>query len=245
MSDAGAYPKWLKPALEYGPVLAFFVAYLMVKDRQYLIGGREYEGFILVTAGFVPLIALSTFFLWRLTGEVSKMQLVTLVLVVVFGGLTVWLNDDKFIKMKPTMVYLLLGALLGVGLLRGQSYLRVVMGERKLDDKTADGQPENFLHIATRNPRVVLAELQRRGVKHLLIEGGPTIISAFLDADAVDEIFWYQAPKILGTGKSAIPDLGIETLAQVRRWELDDLGMTPALTRLGDDLRVHLAPGAH
>lgn len=120
--------------------------------------------------------------------------------------------------------------------------LRIVMGERKLEENATEGQPENFLHIATRDPRIVLAELHRRGVTHLLIEGGPTIISAFIDADAVDEIFWYQAPKILGTGKKAITDLGIETLAQVRRWELDDLGMTPALTRLGDDLRVHLAP---
>ena len=122
-------PAWAKPALEYGPVLAFFVAYLLVKDDQFTIAGRSYEGFILVTAGFVPLMIASTALLWRLTGKLSKMQIVTVVLIVVFGGLTVWLNDDRFFKMKPTLIYLLFGGVLGIGLMRGQSYLRAVMEE--------------------------------------------------------------------------------------------------------------------
>jgi intracellular septation protein len=49
--------------------------------------------------------------------------------VTAFGGMTVWLNDDRFIKMKPTLIYLIFGGLLSIGLLRGQSYLRVVMQE--------------------------------------------------------------------------------------------------------------------
>lgn len=122
-------PAWAKPALEYGPILAFFVAYLLVKDDQFTIAGRSYEGFILVTAGFVPLMIASTALLWRLTGKLSKMQIVTVVLIVVFGGLTVWLNDDRFFKMKPTLIYLLFGGVLGIGLMRGQSYLRAVMEE--------------------------------------------------------------------------------------------------------------------
>ena len=122
-------PQWVKSALELGPVIGFFVAYLWVKEDVFTIGGTDYEGFIIVTAGFIPVILASMGLLWWLTGHISRMQIVTAVLVVVFGGLTVWLNDDKFIKMKPTMVYLLLGGVLGIGLLRGQSYLRVVMGE--------------------------------------------------------------------------------------------------------------------
>ena len=122
-------PAWAKPALEYGPIMAFFVAYLWLKDDVFTIGGRDYDGFILVTAGFVPLMLISTGLLWRLTGKLSKMQIVTVVLIVVFGGLTVWLNDDRFFKMKPTLIYLLFGGILGLGLLRGQSYLRVVMEE--------------------------------------------------------------------------------------------------------------------
>lgn len=119
----------MKSALELGPVIGFFVAYLWVKDEVFTFGGTEYDGFIVATAVFIPVILASMGVLWWLTGHISRMQIVTAVLVVVFGGLTVWLNDDRFIKMKPTMVYLLLGGVLAIGLLRGQSYLRVVMGE--------------------------------------------------------------------------------------------------------------------
>ncbi|MGY9050342.1 MAG: inner membrane-spanning protein YciB [Rhodobacterales bacterium] len=117
----------LKTALELGPILLFFVAYLWLKDRSFLIGGTEYEGFILVTAGFIPVLMASTAALWALTGKLSRMQVVTVILVTVFGGLSVWLNDERFFKMKPTLIYLLFAGILGFGLLRGQSYLRFAM----------------------------------------------------------------------------------------------------------------------
>jgi intracellular septation protein len=119
----------VKTGLELGPVLAFFSAYLLLKDGTYAIAGREYSGFILVTAGFIPVMIASTAALWALTGKLAKMQVITLVLVVVFGGLSVWLNDDRFFKMKPTIIYLLFGGILAFGLLRGQSYLRHLMEE--------------------------------------------------------------------------------------------------------------------
>ncbi|MEL0436210.1 inner membrane-spanning protein YciB [Phycobacter sp. K97] len=119
----------LKMGLEFGPIILFFIGYLKLKDETFLIGGQDYAGFILVTAAFVPLMMLSTAALWRLTGHLSKMQLATLVLVVLFGGLSVWFNDERFFKMKPTMIYLLFGGLLAVGLMRGQSWLKVVMEE--------------------------------------------------------------------------------------------------------------------
>lgn len=119
----------LKTGLEMGPIVLFFAAYLKLKDRVFTIGGTEYDGFILVTAAFIPLILLSTAVLWKLTGHLSKMQVMTAVLVTVFGGLSVWLNDDRFFKMKPTLIYLIFGGLLGIGLLRGQSWLRHVMEE--------------------------------------------------------------------------------------------------------------------
>lgn len=117
----------LKTGLELGPVVIFFIAYLKLKEHVFTIGGTDYEGFIVVTAAFIPLMLLSTGLLWKLTGHLSKMQVMTAVLIVVFGGLSVWLNDDRFFKMKPTMIYLLFGGILGIGLLRGKSYLRVVM----------------------------------------------------------------------------------------------------------------------
>ncbi len=119
----------LKSLLELGPIVLFFIGYLKLRDQTFTIRGTDYDGFILVTAGFIPLIVLSTFFLWRLTGHASKMQIATVVLVTVFGGLSVWLNDDRFFKMKPTMIYLLFGGVLGFGLLRGKSYLKYVMEE--------------------------------------------------------------------------------------------------------------------
>lgn len=120
---------WLKIGLELGPVIAFFVAFARLKDRTVTIGGTDYGGFILATAGFVPLMILTTLVLWRLTGRLSPMQLATLVLVVVFGGLSVWFNDERFFKMKPTLIYLLFAGVLGFGLLRGKSYLALVMDE--------------------------------------------------------------------------------------------------------------------
>ena len=122
-------PGWLKTALELGPVALFFVGYLLLKDETYTIGGTAYEGFIVVTAAFVPLILASTAALWVLTGKLSHMQVVTAVLVTVFGGLSVWLNDERFFKMKPTLIYALFAGVLFFGLWRGRSYLAMVLGE--------------------------------------------------------------------------------------------------------------------
>ncbi len=55
------------------------------------------------------------------------MQIMTLVLVIGFGGLSVWFNDERFFKMKPTIIYLLFAGILGFGLMRGTSYLEAVM----------------------------------------------------------------------------------------------------------------------
>ena len=119
----------LKAALDLGPVVAFFVLYFRLRDRSFEIAGTEYSGFVVVTAIFIPLIGLSTYLLWRLTGKLARMQIATLVLVVIFGSLTIWFNDERFFKMKPTMIYILFGTTLGVGLLRGRSYLQYMMGE--------------------------------------------------------------------------------------------------------------------
>ncbi len=119
----------LKLALELGPIVLFFAGFRFFKDRTFHILGNDYSGFIVMTAVFVAVIALTTFILWRLTGVLSKMQIMTLVLVVVMGGLSVWLNDERFIKMKPTLLYLAFGGVLGFGLWRGQSYLKLVMEE--------------------------------------------------------------------------------------------------------------------
>ena len=128
MAEQRVHPA-AKILLEYGPIIAFFVGYIFLKDQTFTVGGRDYSGFVAVTALFIPLLALATFFQWRLTGHLSKMQITTLVLVILFGGVTVWLNDERFFKMKPTIIYLLFAGLLGFGLMRGKSYLEAVMDQ--------------------------------------------------------------------------------------------------------------------
>lgn len=151
MADGKISPG-VKLGLELGPIAAFFAGYVWVKDRTFAIGGTEYDGFIIVTAAFIPLMLLTTGILWRLTGKLSKMQVTTVVLVVVFGGLSVWLNDERFFKMKPTIIYLLFAAVLGLGLLRGQSWLRLVMEE------ALPMQPEGWM-ILTRRLALFFAAL--------------------------------------------------------------------------------------
>ncbi|MBF9049362.1 septation protein A [Roseobacter sp. HKCCD9010] len=120
---------WLKSALELGPPLLFFVAYMRFRDVTWEIGGTEYDGFILVTAAFVPLLLASIAALWMLTRKISRIQVFTAILVVVFGALTIWFNDERFFKMKTTLVYGFFAVVLGIGLLRGQSWLQFVMGD--------------------------------------------------------------------------------------------------------------------
>ncbi|WP_136683858.1 inner membrane-spanning protein YciB [Falsirhodobacter xinxiangensis] len=134
----------VKMVLELGPVIAFFVAYVKLKDQVFTFGSTEYSGFIVVTAAFIPVLIATTAILWALTGKLSRMQVVTVVMVVVFGGMSVWLNDDRFIKIKPTIVNGLFGAILGFGLLRGQSYLRFVMEE------AMPLQPEGWMILTKR-----------------------------------------------------------------------------------------------
>ncbi|MBL4769116.1 MAG: septation protein IspZ [Rhodobacteraceae bacterium] len=119
----------LKMALELGPVIVFFVVYLKIKDRTFNIGGVDYQGFIVATAGFIPLLIITTGIVWWLTGKIARMQIAVLVLVIVFGGLSIYFNDPQFFKMKPTILYLLFGCTLGFGLLRRKSYLKYVMEE--------------------------------------------------------------------------------------------------------------------
>ncbi|WP_096784962.1 inner membrane-spanning protein YciB [Rhodobacter sp. CZR27] len=141
---AGRINPVVKAALEWGPIAAFFLGYVKLKDQVFTLGGTDYTGFIVVTAAFIPLMVISTGLLWWLTGKLSRMQVATVVLVVVFGGLSVWLNDERFFKMKPTMIYLLFGGLLGLGLLRGQSWLKIVLEE------TIPMQPEGWMILTRR-----------------------------------------------------------------------------------------------
>lgn len=119
----------LKQVLELGPTLVFFLIYLRIKDETYTIGGTEYSGFIVATLIFVPVLLIAMGALWALTKSLSRMQLFTAFMVIFFGGLTAYFNDERFFKMKTSIVYGCFSIILGIGLLRGRSYLEWVMGD--------------------------------------------------------------------------------------------------------------------
>ena len=119
----------LKQVLELGPTLVFFLIYLRIKDEVYTFGGIEYSGFIVATLVFIPVLLAAMAALWVLTKQLSRMQIFTAFMVIFFGGLTAYFNDERFFKMKTTIVYGCFAVILGSGLLRGRSYLEWVMGE--------------------------------------------------------------------------------------------------------------------
>jgi len=124
----------------------------------------------------------------------------------------------------------------------GKQPLRAVMGYRAIpDDAAIHGADGNVLHLATRDPRQALDELFTNGVRHLMVEGGGRILSAFLAAGLVDELIVYLAPTLLGSGTAALGDLGITTLADAQHWEWDPAS-GGAVQMLGRDLRLHLRP---
>lgn len=119
----------LKQVLELGPTVAFFLLYLRIKDDVFTFGGTEYTGFIVATVAFVPVLLVAMGILWALTGKLSRIQVFTAFMVIFFGALTAWFNDERFFKMKTSIVNGLFAVILGAGLLRGKSLLKYVMGE--------------------------------------------------------------------------------------------------------------------
>ena len=120
-----------KLILEMGPLIIFFVCYYNAPIPENLIDDLDEANLfkiIFATKIFVPAILVALFIGWFQTKKIAKMPLITAILVVVFGGLTIWLNNPIFIKMKPTLIYLIFSAILGYGLLKKKSYLKILMG---------------------------------------------------------------------------------------------------------------------
>lgn len=109
-------PQITKLALELGPLVVFFV----VNARVDIFAA---------TAWFMGAMVISLVLSKLIMKRIAIMPLVTGVVVLVFGGLTLYLQDDTFIKMKPTIVNTLFGSVLLGGMLFGQSLLKYVFGE--------------------------------------------------------------------------------------------------------------------
>ncbi|MEK6204831.1 MAG: septation protein IspZ [Amylibacter sp.] len=129
MAEANPINPIAKQVLELGPTLLFFVIYLRIRDETYTWNGTDYSGFIVSALVFVPILLVAMAILWAMTGKLSRMQVFTAFMVIFFGGLTAWFNDERFFKMKTSLVYGVFAVILGIGLVRGRSYLAYVMAE--------------------------------------------------------------------------------------------------------------------
>jgi len=119
----------------------------------------------------------------------------------------------------------------------GRQPLRVVVGLRDIPARARvlDDAAES-LHIRTHDPREVLSELARREVRHVLLEGGPTLAAAFVRAGVVDAVRWYAAPALLGAGANALADAGMSTIAEALRLTVTGVAQVGADVRI--DARV-------
>ncbi|WP_326696476.1 bifunctional diaminohydroxyphosphoribosylaminopyrimidine deaminase/5-amino-6-(5-phosphoribosylamino)uracil reductase RibD [Streptomyces sp. NBC_01754] len=110
------------------------------------------------------------------------------------------------------------------------------------DADTAHLPPDSVLRLprAATGPGLdvpaLLAALHVRGVRSVLLEGGPVLAGSFVAAGAVDTVVGYLAPVLLGAGPAALADAGISTLSQALRLEVTET------VRIGPDLRVTAVP---
>ena len=123
-NDNGRMSAGLKLMLDVGPLVVFFASYYLGNK---LVGpDGKHEGIFIATGTFMAATVAAIGVYWFRTRHIPLSQVITLVIVLVFGGLTLALDDPRFIKMKPTMIYVLFSAILFGGLATGRSLLRVV-----------------------------------------------------------------------------------------------------------------------
>ncbi|WP_375486352.1 bifunctional diaminohydroxyphosphoribosylaminopyrimidine deaminase/5-amino-6-(5-phosphoribosylamino)uracil reductase RibD [uncultured Jatrophihabitans sp.] len=116
--------------------------------------------------------------------------------------------------------------------------LRVVLDRRHRvpdDARVLDDSAETLV-LDTAAPQFALKALHDRGVRHVLLEGGPTLAGAFVEAHCVDEVVAYLAPTLLGAGPNALGDAGIGTLADAALLDVE------SVSRLGDDVKIVARP---
>lgn len=139
----------LKIAVDLGPLLVFFIA-------------NKLGGLFVATAAVMIATIAAIAFSWIKTRHIPVMTLVSAVIITVFGGLTLWLQDETFIKLKPTLIYGLFAIVLLGGLARGRSYLQLVLGQ------AMPGLSEQVWRTLTRNwglffvAMMVVNEIARR-----------------------------------------------------------------------------------
>lgn len=106
---------WLPLALDFGPLLIFFLAY-------------KFVGVIAGTAAFMAAIAVAVIVSRVKLGKVSPMLWLSAMLVLFFGSLTIYFHDERFIQIKPTIIYSFFAVMLLGGWLRARPLLKYLLG---------------------------------------------------------------------------------------------------------------------
>ena len=123
------------------------------------------------------------------------------------------------------------------GSLHSNQPLRVVLGTRELPSNLrVFNSDAETVTIKTQSIHGALGELYQRGVKHVLVEGGPTLASRFVQMDLVDEFVVYLAPKLLGGEKLAIGSIDVPSIDQAKTLEFQEV------RKLGEDLLMVATP---
>jgi intracellular septation protein len=108
-------PQRLKLALDFAPLVAFFIAFKL--------GGMYWA-----TSIIIALTILSLIIGYAITGRLAKFPLFSGILITIMGGLTLYLHNDMFVKMKPTAANLVFAGILGGGLLANRMFLKDLLG---------------------------------------------------------------------------------------------------------------------
>ncbi|GGM05227.1 bifunctional diaminohydroxyphosphoribosylaminopyrimidine deaminase/5-amino-6-(5-phosphoribosylamino)uracil reductase RibD [Nakamurella endophytica] len=140
------------------------------------------------------------------------------------------------------------------GTVTGRQPLRVVVDSHGRTPPTArvrDGAAETVVATAAEFPGpggvdlgALLAELYRRGRRHVLLEGGPRLVASMVDGGLVDEVLLYVAPLLLGAGRTVVEGTAVHTLGEAHRLELCTVDRVGADVRLRYRVPAHLGPGA-
>ncbi|MEM8694609.1 MAG: septation protein A [Pseudomonadota bacterium] len=124
MSDAQTepakdLPSGMRMALDFGPVIIFFVVNFLAPPPL---------GIFYATAAFMVAMMAAMGYSWMKVGTISPMLLFSGVMVLIFGGVTLFLRDETFIKIKPTIYYVFIAMILVFGLLTKRPTLKALLG---------------------------------------------------------------------------------------------------------------------
>jgi diaminohydroxyphosphoribosylaminopyrimidine deaminase/5-amino-6-(5-phosphoribosylamino)uracil reductase len=115
--------------------------------------------------------------------------------------------------------------------------LRVVVGKRTLDaNKRVFNSAAETMRFESHDLEQLTRELFDHGLRHLWVEGGAELASAFIRAGLADQLLVYLTPTLLGGQRLALQELGIESMDAISRWQFDEVEL------LGEDLLLTVSP---